>query len=248
MRNLKLIIVLFLLFTTPSFGQVKNIGLLEIKNFKRTDYKGGTQNWDIDQDKNGTIYFANNDGLIQFDGSTWRKYKLPNSPDTRCVKVDPSGKIFVGGYSEFGYYETNSKGRLEYVSLSKLVDKNKIIDFIWKIHLFKDEVVFQSFARIYIYKNNNLKIIEAPDRFQFSFHVKNHLYLQDNSNGILEYKNGKLYPLKGTSSFNNTEIWGIIPMSENKLLIATQNKGLFLYDFKNAMPWETEANTFIKKK
>ena len=247
MRNLKLIIVLFLLFTTPSFGQVKNIGLLEIKNFKRTDYKGGTQNWDIDQDKNGTIYFANNDGLIQFDGSTWRKYKLPNSPDTRCVKVDPSGKIFVGGYSEFGYYETNSKGRLEYVSLSKLVDKNKIIDFIWKIHLFKDEVVFQSFARIYIYKNNNLKIIEAPDRFQFSFHVKNHLYLQDNSNGILEYKNGKLYPLKGTSSFNNTEIWGIIPMSENKLLIATQNKGLFLYDFKNAMPWETEANTFIKK-
>ena len=246
MHNSKSFLLLFLLITTPFFGQIKNIGLLEIKNYKRTDYRGGTQNWDIDQDKNGNLYFANNDGLIQFDGSTWRKYALPNSPDTRCVKVDPSGKIFVGGYSEFGYYKTNSKGRLEYVSLSKLVDKKKIIDFIWKIHIFKNEIVFQSFAKIYIYKNNKLKIIEAPDRFQFSFQVKNHLYLQDNSNGILEYKNGKLYALKGTSTFNNTEIWGMIPMPGNKLLISTQNKGLFLYDYKNVMPWETDANVFIK--
>ena len=158
MNHLKLKI-LILLFAAPLWGQVKNIGLPEIKNYKRTEYKGGTQNWNIDQDKNGNLYFANNNGLFQFDGSVWHKYTLPNSPDTRCVKIDPSGKIFVGGYSEFGYYKTNSKGKLEYVSISKLVNKKKIIDFIWKIHLYKDEVVFQSFARIYIYKNNQLKII-----------------------------------------------------------------------------------------
>ena len=246
MNHLKLKI-LILLFAAPLWGQVKNIGLPEIKNYKRTEYKGGTQNWNIDQDKNGNLYFANNNGLFQFDGSVWHKYTLPNSPDTRCVKIDPSGKIFVGGYSEFGYYKTNSKGKLEYVSISKLVNKKKIIDFIWKIHLYKDEVVFQSFARIYIYKNNQLKIIEAPDRFQFSFLAKNRLYLQDISLGLLEYKGGKLYPLKGTSIFNNTEIWGIFPLPENKLLISTLNKGLFMYENEKTTPWNTEANAFIKK-
>ena len=246
MNDLKLKI-LILLFAAPLWGQVKNIGLPEIKNYKRTEYKGGTQNWNIDQDKNGNLYFANNNGLFQFDGSVWHKYTLPNSPDTRCVKIDPSGKIFVGGYSEFGYYKTNSKGKLEYVSISKLVNKKKIIDFIWKIHLYKDEVVFQSFARIYIYKNNQLKIIEAPDRFQFSFLAKNRLYLQDISLGLLEYKGGKLYPLKGTSIFNNTEIWGIFPLPENKLLISTLNKGLFMYENEKTTPWNTEANAFIKK-
>ncbi len=246
MNDLKLKI-LILLFAAPLWGQVKNIGLPEIKNYKRTDYKGGTQNWNIDQDKNGNLYFANNNGLFQFDGSVWHKYTLPNSPDTRCVKIDPSGKIFVGGYSEFGYYKTNSKGKLEYVSISKLVNKKKIIDFIWKIHLYKDEVVFQSFARIYIYKNNQLKIIEAPDRFQFSFLAKNRLYLQDISLGLLEYKGGKLYSLKGTSIFNNTEIWGIFPLPENKLLISTLNKGLFIYENEKTTPWNTEANAFIKK-
>lgn len=247
MGRLKFNIILLLLFATPLLGQVKNIGLPEIKNYKRTDYKGGTQSWNIDQDKNGNLYFANNNGLFQFDGSTWHNYPLPNPPDTRCVKIDPSGKIFIGGYSEFGYYKTNSKGKLEYVSISKMVNKKKIIDFIWKIHLYKNEVVFQSFARIYIYKNNQLRIVEAPDRFQFSFQVNNHLYLQDISAGILEYKNGKLYPLKGTTSFNNTEIWGMFPMPDNKLLIATLNKGLFVYYDEKVTPWNTEANAFVKK-
>src|SRR3970040_1154625 len=128
--------ILILLITTTLCGQVKNIGLPNIQNYKRSDYKGGTQNWDIDQDKNGNLYFANNNGLFQFDGSTWNNYPLPNPPDTRCVKIDPSGKIFIGGYSEFGYYKTNSKGKLEYVSNSKMVNKKKIIDFIWKIHLY----------------------------------------------------------------------------------------------------------------
>jgi ligand-binding sensor domain-containing protein/DNA-binding CsgD family transcriptional regulator len=247
MARLKFNIVLLLLFATPLFGQVKNIGLPEIRNYKRTDYKGGTQNWNIDQDKNGNLYFANNNGLFQFDGSTWHNYPLPNPPDTRCVKIDPSGKIFIGGYSEFGYYKTNSKGKLEYVSISKMVNKQKLIDFIWKIHLYKNEVVFQSFARIYIYKNNQLKIVEAPNRFQFSFQVTNHLYLQDVSAGIVEYKDGKLYPLKGTTTFNNTEIWGIFPLPENKLLIATLNKGLFVYNDEKVTPWSTEANAFVKK-
>ena len=65
MRHLKLNILILLLFTTPFLGQVKNIGLPEIRNYKRTDYKGGTQNWNIDQDQNGNLYFANNNGLFQ---------------------------------------------------------------------------------------------------------------------------------------------------------------------------------------
>lgn len=244
---LKFKIVLFVLFSSSLIGQIKSIGLPEIRNFKRTDYKSGTQNWNIDQDKNGNLYFANTNGLLQFDGSTWRKYTLPFSRDVRCVKIDPSGKIYIGGYSEFGYFKANEKGKLEYVSLSKMVNKQKIIDFIWKIHLFKNEVVFQSFARIYVYKNNKLKIVDAPKRFQFSFQVKNHLYLQDMSAGVVEYKNGKLYPVEGTKIFNTTEIWAMFPMANNKLLIATLNKGLYVFDNNKVSPWNAEANTFIKK-
>lgn len=243
------LIIIIVLLTSNLFSQEKKIGLPEIKNYSRTDYKGDTQNWEINQDKRGNLYFANNKGLFQFDGSSWRKYSLPNSGLIRSFKIDASGKIFVGGNSEFGYFKPNSKGKMEYFSLSKLINKNagQLIDIVWKTHLYKNEVIFQTFSNIYIYKDDKLKILKAPSRFQFSFKVGTKLYFQDHKKGLLEYLNGTLTPLNGTTPLNNREIWGIFTLPDNKLLIETINNGLFIYDFKNLVPWNTEANEFMKK-
>lgn len=243
------ILIIMFLITTSITCQVKNIGIPEIRNYKRADYKGGTQNWNIDQDKNGILYFANNNGLFQFDGTKWYKYTLPNQSIVKSIKTQFTGKIFVGGYNEFGYFKSNSKGKLIYYSLSKFLKQSTIntIDMVWKIHLYKDEVIFQSFKNAFIFKNNILKTIKAPSRFQFSFEVGNQLYFQDVTNGLLEYKNGKLVPLEGTKVLNNTEIWGMFKMSNSKLLIATLDKGLFIYENNKISSWDTEVNTFIKQ-
>ena len=250
MNFIRTVILLYLfLFSNFLLGQEKVIGLPEIRNFKKAAYNGDPQNWEIGQDKNGNLYFANNKGLFQFDGTSWRKYTLPNSGLIRSFKIDKSGKIFVGGTNEFGYFKPNSKGKMDYFSLTKSINKEnrRLMDIVWKIHLFNDEVIFQSFVVAYVLKKNKLTLLAPPSRFQFSFQVNKRLYFQDHSMGILEYKNGKLYPLQGTSELNGAEIWGIFQMPENKLLITTLNSGLYLYDYKKIIPWDTEANTFIKK-
>ena len=244
-----LLAFILILCTSILYCQVKSIGLPEIRNYKRTDYKGGTQNWNIDQDNNGNIYFANNNGLFQFDGAFWHKYTLPNHSGIRSIKIDNSGKIYVGNYNEFGYFKSDSKGKLVYFSLSKFLDKKTVntIDMVWKIHLYKDEVIFQSFAMAYVFKKNKLSLLKPKSRFQFSFEANNKLYFQDVSAGIMEYRNGYLFALEGTNILNDTEVWGIFPMPEGKLLFATIDKGLFLYKNKTISPWQTEANTFVKK-
>jgi len=239
----------FLFYSSVIFAQFNIVGIPEIKNYKRADYKAETQNWGIDQDVNGNIYFANNDGLLQYDGATWHKYTTPNPTSIRSIKIDNSGKIFVGGYNEFGYFKSNSKGRLVYFSISKLVNRNTIknFDFIWKVHILGDEVLFQSFSGIFVYKNNSIKFIKAPNRFQFSFKVKNKIFFQDISNGILELKNGKFIQLKGTTVLNNIEVWGMIPMPDNNILLTTLDKGIYLYDGEKVVSWDSAANVFIKK-
>lgn len=231
-------------------AQVKEFGLPNITNYKKSDYRGGTQNWDIDQDGNGNLYFANKNGLLQFDGIEWRSYRIPNSMDVRSVKVDNgSGRIYVGGYNEFGYFEAGDNGQLFYTSLSDLLkDSNRdLSDFIWKIHILNNEVIFQSFLSLYIFKNGKISLLKSLNRFQFSFFVKGTLYVQDVGAGILKYKNGNLLPLKGTTDLNNSEVWGMFAMEDQDLLIATLDKGLFIYKDEKIAPWKTEANLFIHK-
>ncbi len=255
MNSAKFTILLYALLlctcTNDTVAQVKKIGIPNIKNYKRSEYKGGTQNWDIDQDKNGNMYFANNNGLLKFDGTTWHTYTLPNNSAIRSLKIDPSGRIYVGGNNEFGYFLSNKKGRLVYHSLSKELSKQnkKIIDInlIWKIHIYEEEVIFQSFTKVFFYKNNTLRQYESKNKFQFSFVVDDKLYFQEKKLGLLLYSKGKFYPLKGTTSLNNSEIWAIVHLSKSKLLLATLENGLFTYSNDSVKPWKTEANEFINK-
>lgn len=50
----------------------------DIVNYDNTTYSAGTHNWDIQQDRNGVMYFANDEGVLTFDGSRWKIYPLPN--------------------------------------------------------------------------------------------------------------------------------------------------------------------------
>ena len=55
----------------PVFAQ-NPIGMPDIVNYDNTTYNAGTHNWDIQQDRNGVMYFANNEGVLTFDGSRWK--------------------------------------------------------------------------------------------------------------------------------------------------------------------------------
>ncbi len=231
------------------FGQVQETGLPGIKNYKRYDYNGATQNWNIDQDKNENLYFANNAGLFQFDGTSWNKFDLANHSAVRSLRVGDSDCIYVGGHDEFGFFKPDEKGRLTYHSLLPLLNESsrKSIDFIWKIHLFNGEVIFQSFTQAYIYDGKKIRYLEAPNRFQFSFMVKGRLYFQDISAGLFEYKNNALVPLPGTETLSAAEVWGIFPLSGERLLVTTINKGAFVYNGNRLQEWNTDAGNFIKK-
>ena len=250
-HKIKIILFLgcFLSQLFNGFCQVKNIGLPEIKNFSKIEYKGGTQNWNIAEDSFENIYFANNDGLLQFDGFFWNKYQIPNNKAIRSLKIDAQNRIFVGGYNKFGYFKADENGKLIYNSLSDLLSEKQRsqIDFIWKIHIIDETVYFQSFENLYIYSNKKLQVLKAPNRFQFSFVIKNNLIVQDKKLGLLKIIDVRFEILPNTTAFNDTEIWGICATDDNNLLIASQDKGVFEYKNNTLSSWKTEANSFLLK-
>ena len=88
-------------------------------NYNTSNYNAGNQNWAISQDKNGIMYFANNQGLLSFDGVNWRLHTLPNNLGVKSIYVDSNiednivkERIYVGSFEEFGYFERDASNRL----------------------------------------------------------------------------------------------------------------------------------------
>ncbi len=80
------VLCVFITFCSLLCGQ-NTTGISTIINYPKSDYHAGSQNWDIKQDKNGIMYFANNDGLLSFDGNFWRVSPLPNKTIVRSLAI-----------------------------------------------------------------------------------------------------------------------------------------------------------------
>jgi ligand-binding sensor domain-containing protein len=247
--SFKHIIVLFLLslFCLTVKSQVKSIGIPNIINFTKQNYNASTQNWDITQDKRGVMYFANNDGLIEFDGVNWRLMQMPNSSVVRSLVVDKSGRIYIGAFGEFGFLQATKNGQLHYVSLIEMVPE-EIRNFgdIWKIHETDNGIIFQSFSEIFLYKDSKIKVIAQRRDFQFSFFVNNELYITERNKGLLKLEDEKLIPVKGGEIFKNN-IWTMLPFSDTKILIGTSNHGLYILENDVIKVWNISVNDFFKQ-
>ena len=146
-----------------AFSQ-NTIGIPNIVNYSKMAYQAGSQNWNIVQDKKGIMYFANNEGLLSFDGTYWRTYPLPNKTIVRSVAIGDDNKIYVGGQKEIGYFSSGANGDIVYTSLNKLLNKNDN-DFadVWNICFFDGHVFFRSNKKIFNYHNNKIVVYNSSN-------------------------------------------------------------------------------------
>src|ERR1700743_214996 len=104
-------------------ADIKSIGVPYVQNYTKAQYQSGNQNWSVTRDEHGVMYFGNAEGLLAFDGRYWQLYRMPNGLIVRSVAADGKGKIYAGGFGEFGYWQKDKRGFLKYNSLIPLVRK-----------------------------------------------------------------------------------------------------------------------------
>ncbi len=199
-----------------------------IVKYNPVTYGAGNQNWMISQDKNDFIYFANNEGLLEYNGTTWSLYPSPNETIIRSVNVIDN-KIYTGCYMEFGYWIRHSNGQLKYTSLSKSL-KNKIQDDeqFWNILNYDQWVIFQSLNKIFIYdtKTGKFNIIAPKNGIVKSFRTNNSIYYQSPGEGLFEIENGISKLISNNIIFQKGRIVSVFSTIEG-LLIQTQSDGLY---------------------
>ncbi|MEO6838055.1 MAG: triple tyrosine motif-containing protein [Ginsengibacter sp.] len=222
-----LTVILFFGICKPGLTQ-NTLGLPQIINYNKEDYHGGSQTWGIAQDLSGKMYFANNEGLISFDGNYWKLYPLPNKTIVRSLAIDNDNKIYVGGQDEIGFFSPDSEGVLKYSSLKSKIPAqyNRFAD-VWKIAIYKGSVFFYASDKIFEYKDNSITVFLPKEKWQFMTTADDRLIAQEYLTGLMEFKNNKWAPLKNNKILGDALISGIIKIGDDSLLLTTKKNGFY---------------------
>ena len=212
-----------------------------VQNFDPIAYNAENQNWAISQSAEKLIYVANNKGLLEFNGATWQLYTLPNQSIMRSVKV-VGNRIYSGSFMEFGYWQKNDVGTLDYLSLTNRMGIELLEDEeFWNIINIDNYIVFQSLKRIYIYNatDGSISHINSKSVITSIFEVNQSVYFQRLNEGIFKIELGKDVLVSDDELVKGNEVINIF--SEDKgLLILTRNNGF--YKLKNGLLTEWGGN------
>lgn len=217
----------FLLFSSQILAQ-PFIGQREITNYEKKKYNAGTQNWQIQQDKQGRMYFANNEGVLSFDGNYWELYPLPNKTIVWSIEM-ANNQLFVGGQDEMGYLSPDASGHLAFHSLKSLMDESdqKFAD-IWNIVNVGDDLFFRSISRLFKLNKGKMKVYQPSSTWFFLGKFQNKVIAHDEARGIMMYKNGNWEVfIKKQDLPENFYITSICDYTSGSSIITTSKNGLF---------------------
>ena len=147
-----------LLFLWSGLLQAASVSFAPVvRNFSVSDYHARIQNWAVAQDADGVMYIGNSKGMLEYDGNTWTLHELPTKEIVRSIYVADDGKIYVGSYEEFGYFERTFPEGLTYHSLKSELGEFKFHnDEIWSILPVGNKIIFQSFCSFFFYDGNRV--------------------------------------------------------------------------------------------
>lgn len=222
--------LLFFVTCIFNFSYSQNpVGLPDIVNYSKQNYLAGSQNWDIKQGSDGTMFFGNSEGLLAFDGSYWKLHPVPNNTFIRSLQVAKDGKIYVGAQNEIGYFSPDKKGELGYTSLvSLLPPAERSFADVWDVVFFGNDIFFRASNKIIMLRDKKVTIYPNQD-WRFMALSNGRLIAQDHTNKIVEFKKDKWLPTIETTVLpSDFLITSFLEYNKDTSIITTLKNGLFI--------------------
>ncbi len=246
-KKLSLVVLLFsLLFLTPVLSQTQ-LGRPIITNYSYEDYKANPTNWWALEDDKGILYFANNGGVLMFDGVNWNLIELPNS-GARSLAQDDQGRIHVGGNGEIGYLEANDIGKLEFISLlDKVPEAHKEFADVWEIDYYKGRIIFRTSNKLYCWDGTKMKVLVSEDAYHVGSIINDIYYLRIWNKGLCYMTEDDTFEVvPGGERFKDERIYVILPYDEKRLLLGSRKNNFIIFDGENYTPFKTEIDNLLK--
>jgi hypothetical protein len=218
-----------------------------VYNFTPRHYWASGSNWAVAVAPNGLVYAANQQGLLQYDGETWRLIATPGV--ARTVAVAPGGQVYVAGAGFLGRLRPDSlTGAPRFASLAGLLPKGaEPLTEVWSVRCLGSRVLFQTDDRLLLYNGQTLETLPASNFFTLGHTVGNDYFVQENEQGLWKLADRKLAPVPGSERFGSSLVAQMLPWGDQKTLLAVQSEGFWLLEQGNLRPWPTQADEIMQQ-
>ncbi|WP_372756258.1 triple tyrosine motif-containing protein [Labilibaculum sp.] len=221
-------ILLSLFFCLNVFSLFANQeGALIVRNFRPTEYEGGSKIYSVITSSDGLLYAGDKNGILEFDGENWLKIKIGFAVNS--LAVDSKNNVFVAGKEGIGELKRDSLNQIEYHSLNYLVTGYLNSNVFRKSQVFQldKEILFVVDNKLVVFSEERIRIIENKDQYRLAQKVDNELYLYSYQSGLYKYSNGELDKVLTTDEIKMRHFWGIMNSAEGIVL------------------WEDGANSYL---
>ena len=231
-------------------GQLRAREKPHVVNYTRAQYGAANKNWAVAQDEKGVMYFANDAGLLESDGTSWHLYSHPDNSLVRALAVRSHNLIYTGGDDELGCWRRDRTGSLSYTSFRHLLPAGcPGNESFWRVGIDGDHVYFQSFSHIYSYDGHSLKAFSVPRGFLFLHHVRDEWWVQEMYGPLYRLKEGLLERVPGSEFLKGSLVRVLLPYGDDHYLVGTAGGEVYLYDGADRfIPWNLQLFTLLRGK
>ncbi len=210
-------------------------GVHHVINYSEPFYNQNGQTWSVGVYADDWVFFANKNGVLQYNGCEWTEYHLNNGADVRSVYPSRrEGRVYVGGINEFGYLAPDKNGFIKYHSLSEALGNTALIGNMWGIYATeKEDVYVQGDHGLVLLSRGKARRINTEEKLNCSNMVKGTMYM-GTDDGLRVLIGDRILPVYGGDLMRGRHVRAILPYS-NGMIVATAHSGLYYYDGKSAV-------------
>ncbi len=243
-----LVLFLFLAVASETVA-ASEMGRPILRTFTPRDYGADAQNLCAVQDRDGIMYFGNTNGVLTYDGSTWRVIRTGYSENIRGLALADDGNIYIGGTRQIGYLRPAPHGR-EYVSLAdKLPPGNHDFSVFLQVVAHRDAVYFVSAKSVLRWRQGEFQLLPTPGQDSDPLNLQrvgDDLFVCVANQPLQRVRDDGLEALSPDPFFRDKVVRFIEREPDGSLLLGTQRHGFFRWHGDQFTPVPTEADALLR--
>lgn len=238
-----------LMLCLPAMADV--LGVPFFRNITAKEYRAHNRNFDVVCDNYGTVFVANFECLLYYNGHAWRKIYTPGINRITRVARGFDGRIWVGGHKVFGYLKPDSNGRLHLQTIVSDKSYTNRFDEIDFIRTTKDRVYAHTTdgKTYYVDRNDRLVLMKEGGEEQIKAGIDSTKNAYTPNKMQVTFEHGEGILLRSFTGKKNqlTESDGLISNAinfitsdQNNLVWGATDRGLFAMDVATTYTQLTE--------